>query len=330
MRITRISAATLSLIAAAALVAGCSSGSSDSSGSGSASGGKKVYALLPQGTDQPYGTEYLKAMQAEATKDGIDLTITNSQYDADKQASDCQVAVAASPDLIILWPAVADAVGPCLARAKAANIPVTITNSPVNDADKPLTVGYSGPDTVGQGAASAEIMCGLAAGQPVNILEIDGLTGNTTAINRAKGFNDTISSTCPNVKVLAAQPGNWNKDDSQTVTSEMLTSVGAGNVQGIFAADDTMVAGAIAALKSRGIDPKPMYITSIGNTKLGNPLVVSGELDGTVFQSSAWDGQNAIILANKVLSGEQVSDEFMPSVQVTSANATDPAVAPNW
>ncbi len=327
MRITRISAATFSLVAAAALIAGCSS---DSSGSGGTDGGKKVYALLPQGTDQPYGTEYLKAMQAEADKDGIDLTITNSQYDADKQASDCQVAVAASPDLIILWPAVADAVGPCLARAKAADIPVTITNSPVNDADKELTVGYSGPDTVGQGAASAEIMCELADGKPVNILEIDGLTGNTTAINRAKGFNDTISSTCPNVKVLAAQPGNWNKDDSQTVTSEMLTSVGAANVQGIFAADDTMVAGAIAALKSRGIDPKAMYITSIGNTMLGNPLVVSGELDGTVFQSSAWDGQNAIILANQVLAGEQVSDQFMPSVQVTEANATDPAVAPNW
>ncbi len=327
MRITRISAATVALVAGAALVTGCSSGSSES---GDGAGGKKVYALLPQGTDQPYGTEYLKAMQSEAEKEGIDLTITNSQYDADRQASDCQVAVAARPDLIILWPAVADAVRPCLERAKAANIPVTVTNSPVNDTDKPLTAGYSGPDTVGQGAASAEIMCELAAGKPVNILEIDGLTGNTTAINRAKGFKDTISSTCPNVKILAAQPGNWNKDESQTVTSEMLTSVGASNVQGIYAADDTMVAGAIAALKSRNIDPEPMYITSIGNTKLGNPLVASGELDGTVFQSSAWDGQNAIVLANKVLSGEQASDEFMPSVKVTSANAADPTVAPNW
>ncbi len=65
MRITRISAASVALVAAAALVAGCSS---DSSESGDAAGGKKVYALLPQGTDQPYGTEYLKAMQSEAEK----------------------------------------------------------------------------------------------------------------------------------------------------------------------------------------------------------------------------------------------------------------------
>lgn len=319
----------LAVAASLALAAGLAACGSDS-GSGS-DGGTKVYALLPQGTDQPYGTEYLKAMKSEADADGLDLTITNSQYDADKQASDCQVAVAAKPALIILWPAVADAVRPCLERAKAAGIPVTITNSDVKEADKSLTAGYSGPDTYGQGVSSAEIMCELAGDKPTNILQIEGLTGNTTAINRKAGFEDTIAENCPNVKVLASQPGNWNKDESQTVTSEMLTSVGADKVQGIYAADDTMIAGAIDALKAQGIDPKPLLITSIGNTKLGNPLVASGELDGTVFQSSSWDGQNAVTLASQVLdSGSVDEDLFMPSVKVTEANATDPEVAPEW
>ena len=316
-----------SVLALAATTAACGS----DSGSASGGEGKKVYALLPQGTDQPYGTEYLKAMEAEADSSGFDLTITNSQYDADKQASDCQVAVAAQPDLIILWPAVADAVRPCLERAKASGIPVTVTNSDVKETDKELTVGYSGPDTYGQGVASAEMMCELADGKPTNIIEIEGLTGNTTAINRSAGFNDTIAEQCSNVKVLASQPGDWNKDEAQTVTSEMLTSVGAKNVQGIYAADDTMVAGAIDALKGRGIDPESMIITSIGNTKLGNPLVASGELDGTVFQSSSWDGQNAVVLANQVLEdGEVEEDLFMPSVKVTADNADDPSVAPEW
>ncbi|HEX6248440.1 MAG TPA: sugar ABC transporter substrate-binding protein [Nocardioidaceae bacterium] len=325
MSSTRTAAAFAALATAAALT-GC--GAADGT---TTAEGKKVYALLPQGNDQPYGTEYLKAMKAQAEEDGIDLTITNSQYDADKQASDCQVAVAAKPALIILWPAVADTVRPCLERAKAANIPVTITNSDVKEEDKSLTAGYSGPDTYGQGAASAEIMCELAAGKPTNILQVEGLTGNTTAINRKAGFEETVAKQCPNVKILASQPGDWNKDDSQTVTSEMLTAAGAKNVQGIYAADDTMVAGAIDALKARGVDPKPLLITSIGNTKLGNPLVENGELDGTVFQSSAWDGENAVVLANDVLSGKEIDgDQFMPSVKVTAENATDPSVAPNW
>jgi ribose transport system substrate-binding protein len=324
--------ATGLLVAAGMVLSGCSSSSSSASGSGDGSGKSyKVYALLPQGTDQPYGTTYLPPMQEEAKKDNINLTITNSQYDADKQASDCRVAVAAKPDLIILWPAVGDTVRPCLAAAQAANIPVTVTNSDVNPEDKDLTKGYSGPDTYGQGAASAEIMCDLAKGNPTGILMVNGLTGNSTAINRRQGFLDTVEKNCPNVKVLAEQPGDWNKDTSQTVTSEMLTSVGADKVQGIYAADDTMVAGAIDALKARGIDPKPLLITSIGNTKLGNPLVKSGELDGTIFQSSSWDGRNAIVVANEVLTGKPVEkDLFMPSVKVTEANAGDPAVAPEW
>jgi ribose transport system substrate-binding protein len=64
----------------------------------------EVYALLPQGNDQPYGTTYLPPMEAKAAELGINLTITNSEYDADKQASECEVAVAAQPDGIILWP----------------------------------------------------------------------------------------------------------------------------------------------------------------------------------------------------------------------------------
>ena len=55
----------------------------------------EVYALLPQGNDQPYGTTYLPPMEAMAKELGVNLTITNSEYDADKQASECEVAVAA-------------------------------------------------------------------------------------------------------------------------------------------------------------------------------------------------------------------------------------------
>jgi ribose transport system substrate-binding protein len=286
----------------------------------------EVYALLPQGNDQPYGTTYLPPMEAMANELGINLTITNSEYDADKQASECEVAVAAQPDGIILWPAVGDAVAPCLSAADAAGIPVWVTNSDVFDEDKPLTRGYSGPDTYGQGAASAEIMCDLVDGKDVGIIQINGLTGNATAINRDEGFTDTIAANCPNVTILAEQPGNWNKDESQIAASEMLTSVGIDNVQGIYAADDTMVAGAIDALIAQGKDPKD-YITF-----LGNPLVVDGSLDGTIFQSSSWDGENAVVGIYEAMTtepGERVT-LFMPQAKVTADNATDPSVAPEW
>ncbi len=303
----------------------------DADGGGATDGEEfDVFALLPQGNDQPYGTTYLPPMEAKAAELGINLTITNSQYDADTQASDCEVAVASRPDLIILWPAVGDTIRPCLSAADAAGIPVTITNSDVNPEDKDLTEAFSGPDTYGQGAASAEIMCDLAGGDEIGIIMVNGLTGNSTAINRESGFEETIEAECPNVTILARQPGDWNKDDSQIAASEMITAVGAENIDGAYAADDTMVAGVIDAFIARDMDPADLYITSIGNTFLGNPLVSDGSLDGTVFQSSSWDGENAVVLAHEVLTGQAVEDLFMPSVKVTADNADDPDVAPEW
>ena len=291
-----------------------------------------VYALLPQGNDQPYGTTYLPPFEETAAELGLNLTITNSQYDADTQASECEVAVAAEPDGIILWPAVADTIRPCLEAADAAGIPVTITNSDVLEEDKELTAGYSGPDTYGQGVASAELMCELAGGEDVGIIMVNGLTGNTTAIDRENGFEETIAEQCPNVEILARQPGNWNKDESQIAASEMITSVGIENIDGAYAADDTMVAGVIDAFKARDIPVEDLLITSIGNTFLGNPLVLSGELDGTVFQSSSWDGENAARTIHEILT--DAPDErivrFMPDVKVTADNAEDPEVAPEW
>lgn len=292
----------------------------------------EVFALLPQGNDQPYGTTYLPPFEAKAAELGLNVTITNSQYDADKQASECEVAVAAQPDLIILWPAVGDTVRPCLEAAQEAGIPVTVTNSDLNPEDQELSAAYSGPDTYGQGVASAEIFCELAGGEDVGIIMVNGLTGNSTAIDREAGFEETVNAQCPNVTILARQPGNWNKDESQLAASEMITAVGVENIGGVYAADDTMVAGVIDALKARDIDPASLIITSIGNTFLGNPLVLSGELDGTVFQSSSWDGENAATVAHEILTNAPSERlvAFMPSVKVTAENADDPSVAPEW
>lgn len=341
MRKSRLSLAGAMLAASALTLAACASGgdapaSGDTSAEESTAGDGTftVYALLPQGNDQPYGTEYLPAMEAKAAELGVSLIITNAEYDADKQASDCEVAVAAQPDGIILWPAVGDTVRPCLEAANSAGIPVWVTNSDLFDDDKPLSRGYSGPDTYGQGVASAEMMCEFVDGEEIGIIQINGATGNSTAIDRRNGFVDTIEANCPNVSILAEQPGDWNADDSQIAASEMLTAVGIENVGGIYAADDTMVFGAIDALKARGLDPADFVITSIGNTFLGNPLVQNGELDGTVFQSSSWDGENAVIGIYRVLTGEIPEGErqtlFMPDEKVTAANATDPSVAPEW
>ena len=344
MRKSRLVLAPAVMLAVSALVlSGCAAAEETTTDAGSTTDSTEeveaaetyeVYALLPQGSDQAYGTFYVPAMEAAAAELGINLTITNSQYDGDKQASECEIAVAAKPDGIILWPAVGDAVRPCLEAAKAAGIPVTVTNSDLFDADKALSRGYSGPDTYGQGVSSAEIMCELVGDTAVSIIQLNGAAGNSTAIDRDNGFTDTVAANCPNVTILQEESTDWTKATAQQVASEMITAQGLENIGGIYAADDSIAAGAIAALESRGVVAADYFITSIGNTFLGNPLVISGSLDGTVFQSSSWDGENATRLMYAVLTGEIAEGDrevkFMPSVKVTAGNAADADVAPEW
>lgn len=345
MRKSRLILAPAALLAASALVlSGCAatedgssttdSGTTDNSSDADSGEEYEVFVLLPAGADSPYTSTYIPAMQAKADELGINLTITNSEFDADKQASECEIAVAANPDGLVFWPAVGDTVRGCLEAADAAGVPVWITNTDLNEEDRPLSYGYSGPDTYGQGVASGELMCDFAAGDEIGIIQVNGEPGNGTAIDRDNGFTDHVNENCPNVSILAEQPGNWLKAPSQTATSEMLSAVGIENVQGIYAADDTMVSGAIEALESRGENASDYVITSIGNTFLGNPLVREGKLDGTVFQSSSWDGDAAMQGIYDVITGKTTKDErvvlFMPQAKVTAENADDPAVAPEW
>ena len=107
MRKSRLTFAASLLAACALTLTACgSSDDADSAETAAESAGEEaaegkesfeVYALLPQGNDQPYGTTYLPPMEAMAKELGVNLTITNSEYDADKQASECEVAVAAQP-----------------------------------------------------------------------------------------------------------------------------------------------------------------------------------------------------------------------------------------
>lgn len=349
MRKSRLLLAPAAMLAASVLaLTGCAAAGESTAGSTSTESGSEsdsseadsgllVYALLPQGSNSPYGTAYVPALQAKAAELGITLVVTNSEYDGDKQASECEVAIAAKPDGIILWPSIADSIRPCLEAAVAAGIPIWNSNSDVNPEDRELTYGYSGPNDYEMAAASARIMCELANGENIGVILVNGTAGNGVSISRKAGYQETLEAECPNAKVVADQPGNWSKEESQIAVSEMISSVGLANVKGFYGADDTMAVGAISALEARGLNPADYYVTGLGHTFLGNAALLAGTLSGTVFQSSAWDGENAVIGIYKAIKGETGlgrgdagSVLYMPTPVVTRENVNVPEVAPTY
>jgi len=306
----------------------------------------QVVALLQQSEEQWYGSVLVPAMKQKAQELGIALTIRNLDWTQERQDPECKSAVAAKPDGIILWGVWAQAPisshhRSCLEAANAAGVPVWAAVADVDPEDQALTHGYSGPDHYGQGAASAQMMCALAAGERIGIIQIGGVwmgpDRDPNYLLRGNGFRETIASECPNVSILEAGGLREDRYGAQWLASSYVSMAGAENVRGMFAVDDTMVAGGIDGLRSHLLEPENLFITSIGNTFDGNYLVTSGWLSGTVFQSPSWDGENAILGIHQAMTGEvQLGRDdpgsvvYMPNTKVTMLNASDPSVAPEW
>ncbi|OUS93225.1 sugar ABC transporter substrate-binding protein [Rhodococcus sp. NCIMB 12038] len=314
----RTAGVALTITVAAATLAAC--------GTSSASDAPQVVALLPQGNDQPYGATYVATLRKQAEERGIDLEITNSKYDPSRQASECDVAIAKKPDGIILWPADAASVRPCLLKAEKAGIPVTSTNSDVKADDKSLVRAYSGPSNDEVGRLDADLLNTGMGGQG-NIIVIAGTSGNSTAVDRLNGFKAQLATKYPGIKILGEQPANWDKAQAITATSELVTRFGD-QINGVYAQDDTMAAGVVEAMKNRGIDPASRIIVGCGNTVLGQANVLAGAQYGTLFQSPIWDGEYAINTIADVIEKKTVSDTFMPMPLVTQDNASQ--YPPEW
>ncbi len=209
-------------------------------------------------------------------------------------------------DAIIIWPTNGEAVIPAVRKAFKAEIPVVITNSNIDEQGFSFMKSFSGPDNITQGQRAAEIMCDrfkeLGIEDEAQIVQITGQPGYTTAIERAKGFEERLPEVCPNVTLLETQPGDWNREKSQQVMEAFLVKYD--DIDGVYAGDDNMGVGALNAAKAAGRDG--IIFVGATNFAVGYEAMEAGEYWGSIYQSPVDDAINALQTAIDVLDGEDV------------------------
>jgi ribose transport system substrate-binding protein len=134
------------------------------------------------------------------------------------------------------------------------------------------------------------------------IVQISGQPGYTTAIERAKGFEDRLPEVCPNVTLLETQPGDWNREKSQQVMEAFLVKYD--DIDGVYAGDDNMGVGALNAAKAAGRDG--IIFVGATNFSVGYEAMESGDYWGSIYQSPVDDAEAALQTAIDVLSGKEV------------------------
>ncbi|MBO6852194.1 MAG: sugar ABC transporter substrate-binding protein [Marivivens sp.] len=254
-----------------------------------------------------YQTTYEKAFiaAAEANAD-VEVVVLDAGGDVARQIAQMEDLIQQEVDAIIIWPTNGEAVIPAVRKAHQADIPVVVTNSNIAEAGFDFVASFSGPDNITQGIRSAEIMCDkfkeMGIENEAKVVHITGQPGYTTAIERAKGFNDRLPEVCPNVEQIDQQPGDWNREKSQQVMEAFLVKYD--DIDGVYAGDDNMGVGALNAAKAAGREG--IIFVGATNFAVGYEAMAAGEYWGSIYQSPVDDAEAALKTAIDLLNGEEL------------------------
>ena len=240
-------------------------------------------------SNNPWRIAETRSMKDVAANCNWDLVYTDAASSAAKQVADVESMIAQKVDLIVLAPREEKPLIPAVMKAKRAGIPVILIDRNVDQnvakAGRDY-VTFIGSDFVDQGRRAADWLVKATNGK-ATIVELEGTTGSSPANDRKKGFDDEIKKH-PGMKIVASQSGDFARDRGRQVMQTLLQA--HPDVTAVYAHNDEMAIGAIAALEAAGKKPgQDVTVVSIDGTADALKAIADGTMGATV-QSSPFFG----------------------------------------
>jgi ABC-type sugar transport system substrate-binding protein len=231
--------------------------------------------------DGPWRIAETNSMRDEAKKRGYELVYTNARGATPQQVSDLEDLVAQRVDAIFLAPREAKGYEGPLQAAKKAGIPVILID---RELEGPKAgddyVTFIGSNFIEEGRRAGEWLAKQSGGK-AGIIELLGTAGSSVANDRHQGFADAIKSS-PDMKIIAAQDGNFTRAQGQKVMESLIQAHGRA-ITAVYTHNDEMALGAIQALKAANMNPgKDVLVVSVDGQKSALQAIVAGELNATV------------------------------------------------
>ena len=291
--------------------------------------------------NNPWRIAQTASMRDEAEKLGHELVYTNADGSEAKQIADVDSMIAQQVDLIFLAPRSEKPLAQAVLKAKAAGIPVILLDRNVdNTIAKPNQdyVCFIGSNFIQEGARAAEWLAKTMNGT-ASIIQLEGTTGSSPAIDRGKGFADYLAGTYnveenagtpaapttggfPNMKIVASQTGDFARDEGRQVFETLYAANPTANA--VYAHNDEMALGAIAALEAQGKVPgRDVTIVSIDGSRDALQAIIDGKLGATVECNPRF-GPKAFETMMKYANGEQLPDKIInPDRFFDASNAAE-------
>lgn len=191
-------------------------------------------------------------MKAEAEKHGYEVVVMSADNDVKKQADQVQEFIVKGVAAIVLNPCDSQSIGPAIAKANAAGIPV-FTNDIKYAGNAGKVVCHVATDNYQGGKLAGEAMIKLLgqAGGKVAILHFPQ---TESCQMRVKGFREVIDAhnakAADKIQVVTELDGGGARDAGFRAAKDAIE--GNPDLAAIFAINDPSALGARAALEAAG------------------------------------------------------------------------------
>jgi ribose transport system substrate-binding protein len=255
-------------------------------------------AFVPPGMVSPFYAGVITGAKPMAQKLGYKFSIVAPERESDfaGQAKIVEDMVENKVQGIALCAINIEAISSSVKKANEAKIPVVVFNS-LTDLPSGNVYAYVGYDQRAGGTKVADYVNKIKHGK-ANVAIIEGLPSTFTT-DRKGGFVDEVKK-YPGIKVVASQPGDWEREKSMNVAQNILES--NPDVDVFYGLSDEMALGAAQACKAAG--KKDVVIIGIDGNPNAIEAVAKGDITATLGTQPDLIGLKAIETLNKAIKGQ--------------------------
>lgn len=308
MRLSKTAASIVIASTALTSLAGCGRGEE-----GSAEGSSAT--LVMSTLNNPFFVSVADGAEDGAKELGVDLSVENAN-NSDQSALDLTIdAVTQKPDVLIIDPVSSEGGTAMVKQANQASVPVMAFDRQPESGDLATFIGY---DAIAAGRKGADALA-EAIGEEGKVVEIQGILGTNVAQDRSSGFQEEIKK-FPGIEVVATQAADFDRGAALDVMTNVLQA--NPDIDGVYAANDEMALGVVAALESRGLSGK---VQVVGNDGIADALkaVAAGDMYATHAESPYSLGKEVIKIADAIASGDDPGEnKVLEGTLVKKADVT--------
>lgn len=254
------------------------------------------------GAESEWRAANTKSIKDTAEQLGIELKFLDAQQKQENQIEAVRKLIIQKVDLIGVSPIVENGWDEVFREARDAGIPIILVDRRANVSED-LYVTYLGSDFLEQGRNAARVLTELVDGK-ARIVELAGTIGSAPANDRYQGFRESLVN-FSQMEILDSQSGDFTRAGGRQVMQSFLETYGD-SITAVFAHNDDMALGAIAAIEEYGLKPGvDIKIVSVDAARGAFEAMIDGKLNATI-ECNPLLGPGFFEIAMKVINGEPV------------------------